>query len=118
MLGNLAISADELAYLAKTCTYFNDAYLNFLHSFRLQPSKHVQHYFNISDDTGKDSDIGELSIRVSGKWLDTILYEIPLLALTSEAYFKYCDRDWDYDLQAEKAFDKGKTLIEHGCIFY
>lgn len=117
MLGNLTISADELAFLEKTCTYFSDAYIDFLRSFRLQPAKHVQHRFDVSDDSGKDSDVGELSIRVSGRWLDTILYEIPLLALTSEAYFKFCDQDWNYDLQVDKAFDKGKTLLEHGCVF-
>lgn len=61
--------------------------------------------------------MGQLSIRVSGKWLETILYEIPLLALTSEAYFKFCDRDWNYESQVEKAFEKGKTLLQHGCVF-
>lgn len=54
---------------------------------------------------------------ISGLWLNTILYEIPLLALTSEAYFKYCDRDWNHDDQTEKAYQKGLKLMENGCIF-
>lgn len=54
---------------------------------------------------------------VGGRWLDTILYEIPLLALTSEAYFRFCDRDWTHDSQTEKSFEKGLKLMEHGCIF-
>ena len=49
--------------------------------------------------------------------MDTILYEIPLLALVSEAYFKFCDTDWTHAGQAEKAFEKGATLLEAGCIF-
>ena len=61
--------------------------------------------------------MGDLKLYVGGLWLDTILYEIPLLALTSEAYFKFCDKDWDYDGQKEKAYKKGTTLIEGGCIF-
>jgi nicotinate phosphoribosyltransferase len=117
VLGNLIISPDELSYLRKTCTFLNDTYLDFLRSFRLQPSKHIQHFFHISDDTGNDNDLGELSIRISGTWLETILYEVPLLALTSEAYFKFCDQDWNYDSQVEKAFSKGKRLLEHGCVF-
>ena len=54
---------------------------------------------------------------MKGLWLDTILYEIPLLALTSEAYFRFCDKDWKYDGQEEKAYKKAMRLIEGGCIF-
>ena len=61
--------------------------------------------------------MGEVKLHVGGLWLDTILYEIPLLALTSEAYFKFCDKDWSYDGQKEKARDKGTTLIKGGCMF-
>lgn len=61
--------------------------------------------------------MGEISLQVAGNWLDTILYETPLLALTSEAYFKFCDRDWNYDEQEEKAYTKGIRLMENSCIF-
>lgn len=54
---------------------------------------------------------------MGGKWLDTILYEIPLLALISEAYFKFCDKDWGYESQRENAYAKGLKLTEEGCIF-
>lgn len=54
---------------------------------------------------------------MKGLWVDTILYEIPLLALTSEAYFRFMDKDWEYDGQEEKAHDKGMRLLEGGCIF-
>lgn len=54
---------------------------------------------------------------IKGLWVETILYEIPLLALTSQAYFMFCDRDWDYENQEEKAFRKGCALLENGCTF-
>ena len=58
-----------------------------------------------------------MTLTAEGLWLDTILYEIPLLAITSEAYFKFCDREWTYESQKEKAFAKGRKLIDHGCTF-
>ncbi len=111
------MSEEELRYLKNTCPYFNDSYLRFLSSFRLQPSKQVQSSWVASDDTGSAEDVGELKLHVGGPWLDTILYEIPLLALTSEAYFRFCDRDWDYGEQKAKAYRKGIHLIEGGCTF-
>lgn len=44
------------------------------------------------------------------------MYEIPLLALISEAYFKFCNKDWDHEGQEEKARQKCRTLLEHGCL--
>jgi nicotinate phosphoribosyltransferase len=67
-------------------------------------------------DTGKDTDVGEFKMEIKGLWVETILYEIPLLALTSEAYFRFVDTDWTYDGQEEKAYDKGMRLLEGGCI--
>ena len=61
--------------------------------------------------------MGDVQLDIGGRWLDTILYEIPLLALTSEAYFKFCDRDWTYEHQETRAYDKGCKLLQHGCIF-
>ncbi|KAL8646561.1 MAG: hypothetical protein Q9226_006807, partial [Calogaya cf. arnoldii] len=116
-LANISLDPSELEYLRNTCTYFNDAYLRFLTSFRLQPSKQVNAAFTLLDDTGRQDDVGNLSLGISGRWLDTILYEIPLLALTSEAYFKFCDKDWTYRHQQDQAYRKGCRLIEHGCIF-
>jgi nicotinate phosphoribosyltransferase len=66
--------------------------------------------------TEGDAEYGDLHIAVKGLWIETIVYEIPLLALTSEAYFKFCNRDWNYDCQEEKAWRKCCTLLEQGCL--
>ncbi|KAL8732101.1 MAG: hypothetical protein Q9181_004079 [Wetmoreana brouardii] len=116
-LANVSLTYEELEYLKNTCTYFNDTYLQFLHSFRLRPSKHVRATFTPLNNTGSQDDMGDVHLDIGGRWLDTILYEIPLLALTSEAYFKFCDRDWNYKHQEERAHVKGCKLIENGCIF-
>ncbi|KAB8302596.1 hypothetical protein EYC80_005971 [Monilinia laxa] len=115
-LGNIALKDEEYRFLKNTCTYLNQPYLNFLKEFRLDPRNQIEATFVADDDRGKDEDLGEVNLVVKGLWLDTILYEIPLLALTSEAYFRFMDTDWTYEGQEEKAYDKGISLLEAGCI--
>ncbi|KAH8714787.1 Quinolinate phosphoribosyl transferase [Phaeosphaeriaceae sp. PMI808] len=115
-LQNIRVSEDEISFLKKTCTYLSEHYLRFLSSFRLQPSKQLKLVFNAINDTSSDNDVGEFHIQTEGLWLDTILYEIPLLALVSEAYFKFVEKDWSYRGQFEQAYQKGRTLLQGGCI--
>jgi nicotinate phosphoribosyltransferase len=115
-LGNIALSNDELRFLQSTCTYLNKEYLDFLKDFRLNPREQVIASFTAKNDTGSDDDIGEVNLVIKGSWVETILYEIPLLALTSEAYFRFIDTDWTYDGQEEQAYAKGMRLLEAGCV--
>lgn len=39
------------------------------------------------------------------------------MALVSEGYFKHIDTDWTYDGQREKAANKARDLLAHGCVF-
>ncbi len=117
-LGNISLSIDELHYLKEHCPYLSPAYLDFLSEFRLRPRDQVVlNFLPTGDDTGAETDIGDLDIKISGTWVETILYEIPLLALTSEAYFKFMEPDWTYEGQEELAFEKGTRLLEAGCVF-
>ncbi|KAK4105715.1 nicotinate phosphoribosyltransferase [Parathielavia hyrcaniae] len=117
-LGNISLSDDELHYLEEHCPYLSPAYLNFLSEFRLRPRDQVELSFLPTEgDTGAETDIGDLDIKISGTWAETILYEIPLLALTSETYFRFMDSDWTYEGQEELAFEKGMRLLEAGCVF-
>ncbi|KAH9892169.1 nicotinate phosphoribosyltransferase [Xylariomycetidae sp. FL2044] len=117
-LGNIYLSDDELRYLQTHCNYLSSSYLQFLKEFRLSPREQLKPTFHpVAGDTGAADELGDVHIEISGKWVDTILYEIPLLALTSEAYFKFMDTDWNYDRQEEKAYDKGMRLLESGCVF-
>ncbi|KAF1982497.1 nicotinate phosphoribosyltransferase [Aulographum hederae CBS 113979] len=116
-LENIAVTDEELEFLNKTCSYFSEPYLKYLKSFRLRPSTQIKVSFTPIDDTGSEDDCGDLYIHTEGLWVETILYEIPLLALISEAYFKFIDRDWTHDGQKEKAAAKGLELLQNGCIF-
>ena len=115
-LSNITLSDDELNYLRTTCTFFSTQYLQFLQTFRLRPPEHIVTTFTPEKDTGSNEDHGHVDIHVHGLWIDTILYEIPLLALTSEAYFRFCDKDWTYAGQVDRAKEKGRRLLEKGCL--
>lgn len=116
-LGSLRVTAEERDFLKRKCPYLNDAYISFLETFQLKPAEQVEIKFTPAQDTGSDEDEGVVDYVIKGLWLDTILYEIPLLSLTSQAYFMFSDRAWDYESQEEKAHRKGSTLLENGCVF-
>ncbi|PFH59729.1 hypothetical protein XA68_11939 [Ophiocordyceps unilateralis] len=116
-LGDLSLSDDEHNFLLSQCNYFTPDYLEYLREFRLRPCEEVSVTFMpVGPDTGSDSDIGDIDISIQGTWSGTILYEIPLLALVSEAYFRFMDTDWNYDGQEEQAYAKGMQLLEAGCL--
>ncbi|KAL8366885.1 hypothetical protein RB599_011166 [Gaeumannomyces hyphopodioides] len=116
-LGNISLSDEEYRFLKDNCPYLTREYLEFLRQFRLSPRDQVLVKFvPLGADTGADADLGDVDIQISGRWVDTILYEIPILALTSEAYFRFMDTDWDYRGQEELAYDKGVRLLKAGCV--
>ncbi|PNS14259.1 hypothetical protein CAC42_6772 [Sphaceloma murrayae] len=113
-LSSISASADEITFLSETCKYLTPEYLTFLRKFRFRPDAQVNLDFHPSQE---GSDDGQISLFVTGKWVETILYEIPLLALVSESYFKFCDTEWDHAGQKEKAYEKGMALMKAGCNF-
>ena len=96
VLGDIKLKTEERSWLEQTCPYFTKEYLDFLSSFRLNPSEQVITSFIPSES---DENIGQIVIDIQGKWSETILYEVPLMAALSEAYFRTVDTDWTYDGQ-------------------
>ncbi|CEP11390.1 hypothetical protein [Parasitella parasitica] len=107
-MAHLKLEESERLYLLGL-EFLDADYVEYLAQFQYKPDEQV--FLNYNEATG------DLELEVKGKWLETILYEVPLLALISEAYFRYTDRDWNYDNQAENAVKKTQELLKHGCIF-
>lgn len=87
---------DEIrAEIAALCALqFTEQELAYLRSLRFMKSDFVD-FLGLFHFNGKYIDIrplegspGEIDITIRGPWLHTILYEIPVLAIVSEVYFR------------------------------
>ncbi|KAG1725349.1 Quinolinate phosphoribosyl transferase [Suillus paluster] len=104
---------DERAWLQDTCKYFKPAYLDYLQSYRFKPEQVSVNFIPSSNDP----DMGSVKIEARGSWLETVLWEVPLMACLCEMYFRYADQDWDYASQEEQAMHKAKCLLDARCKF-
>lgn len=102
----LAATQEELTWLAATATYLKPWYFEYLRNYRYNPSQ-VKAWL--------DGD-ANLHIKIKGKWCETILWEVKLMAIISELYFKIVDKNWTMDGQAEKAREKMRKLQLSNCI--
>ena len=76
-MSELSLAKEEKDYLRKKCYYLDPTYLDFLMGYRYDPS-----------EVGVIQKGGELQVLVEGFWYRTILWEVPLMAMISELYFK------------------------------
>ncbi len=82
----LYFTEDELSYLSKL-RFIKSDFVDFLRLFHvsrkwidIQPSKEHE---------------GEIDVIVTGPWLHTILFEVPVLAIINEVYFRNIAPDFD-----------------------
>ncbi|KAJ7178641.1 nicotinate phosphoribosyltransferase [Mycena crocata] len=113
--GNLQLTESEYAWLKKRCPYLTDEYLSYLRDYRFKPAKQVRIKFV---PLSADNDArGHIEIDTSGSWVDTIFWEVPLMACLSEVYFQCVMTDWNYDGQKALAYEKGRALLQGDCVF-
>ena len=73
----LRFTADELDYL-RTRRFLKSDFIDFLEMFYLQ-EKHIKIV---------PLENGEIEINIEGSWLNTILFEVPVLALVNQIYYE------------------------------
>lgn len=76
-MASLKLKSDEETFIREKCYYLDPTYIDFLKGYRYNP-KEIE--INQKD--------GVLSVEIKGYWYRTILWEVPLLAIISELYFK------------------------------
>jgi len=73
-LCNLRFTAEELDYL-RTFSFFKKDYIDFLEDFSMK--KRTIKVFEENEN---------MALEIKGSWLQTILFEVPILAIISEVY--------------------------------
>ena len=90
----LSFTEEELQYL-DTLTWIKGSYIDFLRLWR--PRR---------EDITISLDNGKLNIEAKGTWLNTSMYEIPILAIVNEVYFRM---QYNYD----ELLDSFKERLEN-----
>lgn len=74
---NLQLTKAEKEYLRETCPYLDPTYLDFLQGYRYDSSE-VEIVQSGS----------QLSVTIAGYWYRTIMWEVPVMSLICELYYK------------------------------
>lgn len=130
-LADLQFSDAEIAYLRSELGYLGEAHFEWLKNVRLNPAEEMV----VTPEVDSDGMVG-VHVLARGAWEVVTLYEIPVLSLLSEAYFRFVDRVWQIDgvvvaectedgIVEAKAFDvveeqgagKAAALVANGCRF-
>lgn len=104
LLANLSLTKKEEAWM-KTISYMRPTYVEWLLGYRMNP------------DDVQISQVGtDLRLSIRGPWYKTIFWEVKLMAIISELYFRLTnqekDKDWELRLR-RKAFE----LSDNGCFW-
>jgi nicotinate phosphoribosyltransferase len=78
-LADLYLTNSEYEFMKEKCPYFTEDYLDWLSRGGLDPKRYVH--------SGVDRD-GKFYLTIKGRWVDTILFEVPILAIISEIWHR------------------------------
>ncbi len=105
-LCELKFHSEELTYL-RTIPFFTRDFIDFLSLFRLN-----KNHVHVSEGPR-----GNLDIKIKGSWLLTILFEVPLLAIVNEVYFRNIVKVPDYRGARDLLDKKIDVIAENRDIF-
>jgi len=101
-MANLKLTASEAAWL-KTISYIRPTYIEWLEGYRMDPS-----------EVTVIQEGGNLHIGIYGYWYRTIFWEVKLMAVISELYFRMTGKvpadDWEQRIE-----NKAVKLQTNGC---
>ena len=84
-LSNLSLTPEEVSFL-HTISFIRPTYIEWLAGYKMNPDEVEITHWN-----------GTLSIKIKGYWYRTIFWEVKLMAIISELYFKMTNQPMDAD---------------------
>jgi nicotinate phosphoribosyltransferase len=87
----LKLTKEEKYYFGSTCPYLDPVYLDFLQGYCYDP-----------DEVQILQEGSEVSIHIEGPWYRTILWEVPMLAILSELYYRMRDEQRHDDAEVAR----------------
>lgn len=73
----LSLSDEAECFMRRKCYYFDSVFFDLLKGFRFNPSEVTIRQYG-----------GHLEVEIRGLWYRTVLWEVPLMAMISELYFR------------------------------
>lgn len=99
-MARLRLTDTEADWLLQRQSFLGRQYLEYLRNYRFNPDE-VD--FSVAD--------GNLTLEIVGdSWARCCLWEVPLLAIISELYFRHCDTAWAREGQNERLQFKAAAL--------
>ncbi|CAI8494762.1 unnamed protein product [Pichia kudriavzevii] len=111
-LGELKFTEEEIEYLKGKLGYLGSDHFQWLRTVKLRPDKEVTIVPEVTDG------MYDLTITAYGDWETVTLYEIPILSLLSEAYFRYVDTKWTINGELVAEYVNGIAKTENLNIVY
>jgi len=98
-MSGLKLTREEKLFLQRNCPYLTPTYLDFLAGFQYDPSE----VKIIQDNKG-------LNIHIEGYWYRTILWEVPVMSIVCELYYRMTNQQ---RLPDNQVIEIAKNKIEH-----
>ncbi len=89
-MANLSLTQNEEFWAREKLPFLTDDYFTYLRNYRFKPEQ-VNCYAEKISLNGNSKNVipdSELIIEIEGPWVETILYEVPILAIVNELYFR------------------------------
>jgi nicotinate phosphoribosyltransferase len=103
-MADLRLTPEWRAAFKRKCPYLPDTYLDALQNYSFDPNE-------VEVTLNKD---GDLKVHIKGLWWRTVLWEVPLMAIISETYFRVVETNWGEYGQDERIKNKGDRLSAAG----
>jgi nicotinate phosphoribosyltransferase len=106
-MADLTCADQQIRFFQNSCPFLGNEYFAYLKNYKFNPDE-------VKVSLNSDA---ELNINIDGVWDRTILWEVPLMAIISELYFKFCDTDWNHDMELQRYKIRQKAAIMDKLVF-